>query len=69
MVVVIAYVLALKGNQGALSEQVESCFSEANKTSFEGLNVDYYETKEVSRNRYEIRRHWTLNISETRNRC
>ncbi len=60
------YVLALKGNQGALSEQVESCFSEGNKTSFEGLNVDYYETKEVSRNRYEIRCHWTLNISETR---
>lgn len=59
------YVLALKGNQGALSEQVKNLFHETDTSSLEGLDVDYYETKEVSRDRYEVRRHWTLNISET----
>ncbi|VAW89993.1 Mobile element protein [hydrothermal vent metagenome] len=60
------YVFALKGNQGSLSEQVESFFEEANKSGFEDFNVDYYESKEVSRNRIEVRRHWILNVSETR---
>ena len=60
------YVLALKGNQSTLSEQVESFFEKANKSSFEGYDVDYYETKEISRDRCEVRRHWTLNVSESK---
>lgn len=59
------YVLALKGNQGALSEQVKCFFEETNRSGFEAYDVDYFETKEISRDRCEVRRHWTLNVSET----
>ena len=37
------YVLALKGNQGVLSEQVENIFAQADKASFEEYDVDYYQ--------------------------
>ena len=39
------YVLALKGNQSSLSEQVEAVFEQANEAGYEGYDVDYYETK------------------------
>ena len=58
------YLLALKGNQSSLSEQVEAVFEQANKAGYEGYDVDYYETKEPSRDRYEIRRHWTLSVAD-----
>ncbi len=59
------YLLALKGNQSNLSKQVEAVFEQANETGYEGYDVDYYETKEPSRDRYEVRRHWTLSVTDT----
>lgn len=54
------YLLALKGNQGKLADAVEATFNAATKVNHEGYSVDYYETSEKSRNRIEIRRHWTI---------
>lgn len=54
------YVLALKGNQGRLYEEVQALFEKAHATAFKGLNVDYYETQDSQHGRHECRRHWTL---------
>jgi len=58
------YLLALKGNQGNLSDAVAVIFDEADKVEYEGCPVDYYETSERSRDRMEIRRHWTIQCDE-----
>lgn len=58
------YLLALKGNQGNLSEAVEAIFDKADKVGYKGYGVDYYETAERSRNRTEIRRHWTMECDD-----
>ena len=57
--------LALKGNQSNLSAQVAAVFEQALDAGYEGYDVDYYETKEPSRDRFEVRRHWTLSVSDT----
>ena len=54
------YLLALKGNQSGLHEAVESVFQEADNVGYKDYPVDYFETSERSRNRLEIRRHWTI---------
>jgi predicted transposase YbfD/YdcC len=54
------YVLALKGNQSGLHEAVEAIFQEADTVGYKDYAVDYFETSERSRNRVEIRRHWTI---------
>ncbi len=54
------YVLALKGNQSGLLEAVEAVFEQADRVGYEDYPVDYFETTERSRNRVEIRRHWTI---------
>jgi len=54
------YLLALKGNQSGLHEAVEAVFQEADRLGYKEYPVDYYETSERSRNREEIRRHWTI---------
>ena len=59
------YLLALKGNQSTLAEQVEELFSRADKVGYTGYDVDFYETTERNRDRFEIRRHWTLEIAKT----
>jgi len=58
------YILALKGNQGNLSDEVESIFNKANDAEYKDHPVDYYETSEHSRNRTEIRRHWTIQCND-----
>ncbi len=58
------YLLALKGNQESLSEAVEALFDKADKVGYEGYLVDYYETEERSRDRTEIRRHWTMQCDD-----
>jgi len=56
------YVLALKGNQGNLSEDVQGLFEQAEKI---GLEVrDYYRTEEKGHGRIEIRECWTLSGAE-----
>lgn len=54
------YLLALKGNQSGLHEAVEAVFAEADVVGYKSYPVDYFETSERSRNRVEIRRHWTI---------
>ena len=59
------YVLALKGNQGTLSKQVEHTFEKADQTGYEGYDMDYFECTESHGNRTETRRHWTLPVRDT----
>jgi predicted transposase YbfD/YdcC len=54
------YVLALKGNQGTLAEQVEEAFIDADARDYEGVQSDYFETVERGHGRCETRRYWTL---------
>ncbi len=54
------YVLALKGNQSTLSEQVEEAFIDADARDYEGVQSDYFETEERGHGRRETRRYWTL---------
>ena len=54
------YVLALKGNQGKLAEEVEEAFIDADARDYEGVASDYFETVERGHGRVETRRYWTL---------
>lgn len=54
------YVLALKGNQSTLSEQVEEAFIDADARDYETVESDYCETVERGHGRTETRRYWTL---------
>jgi predicted transposase YbfD/YdcC len=54
------YVLALKGNQSSLCEQVEEAFIDADARDYEGFQSDYFETVELGHGRNETRRYWTL---------
>jgi len=57
------YVLALKGNQKWLHEDVKEMFEDARKRSFEGLEYDFFEVSEKGHGRLETRRCWTLPAS------
>ena len=52
------YVLALKGNQGQMSEEVAEYFRWAREEKFHGLPHSYAETTEKDHGRIEIRRVW-----------
>ncbi len=54
------YVLALKGNQGLLAEEVEEAFIDADANDYQGLDTDFHETHERGHGRVETRRYWTL---------
>lgn len=54
------YVLALKGNQGALSAAVEEAFIDADARNYEGMQSDYFETVERGHGRVDTRRYRTL---------
>lgn len=54
------YVLALKGNQGNLHEEVRAFFDKAFNTNFSHIEHDYYETIEGGHGRVEVRRYWTV---------
>jgi predicted transposase YbfD/YdcC len=54
------YVLALKGNQGNLFEDVQQIFEQAHQSQFQGLDYDFHETLEAGHGRIEKRRCWTL---------
>ena len=57
------YVLALKGNQNGLFEDVKNLFEHAQEVGFE--NCEYYRTKEKGHGRLEVRECWTLSDRET----
>lgn len=54
------YILALKGNQGNLCEDVKQIFSQAQAKNFQGLEHDFYQTIDSGHGRIEKRRCWTL---------
>lgn len=54
------YVLALKGNQGRLYEEVRESFTLAQQEGFLGINHDRYETVNGGHGRIERRRYWTI---------
>lgn len=58
------YVLALKGNQGNLHEDVEQLFKHAHQQQFSGIEHDYYETQAKGHGRIEIRRYWVMGNTE-----
>ena len=54
------YVLALKGNQGNLFEDVQQIFEQAQAQDFQGLEHDFYQTIDAGHGRIEKRRCWSL---------
>lgn len=58
------YVLALKGNQGTLLEDVQSLISHAQEINFKDVAHDYYETVEKGHGRIETRRYWLISEPE-----
>jgi predicted transposase YbfD/YdcC len=58
------YVLALKGNQGNLCEDVEQLFAHAQSVNFAGIKHDFHQTIDKGHGRIEIRRCWTMEQTE-----
>ena len=58
------YVLALKGNQGNLFEDVVQLFDHARQHLFRGIEYDCYETQDQAHGRTEIRRYWVMGQTE-----
>lgn len=54
------YVLALKGNQGTLHEDVVQVFDHARRTDFTDIEHDFCQSLTSNHGRTEIRRHWIL---------
>jgi predicted transposase YbfD/YdcC len=54
------YVLALKGNQGHLHEDVIELFDQARAQRFQGIPYDLYETLDQGHGRQERRRYWVV---------
>jgi predicted transposase YbfD/YdcC len=53
------YVLGLKGNQGALHDDVKLYFEDCLASGFKDIEYDYYETIDGDHGRIETRRYWT----------
>ncbi len=58
------YVLALKGNQGNLFEDVAQLFDHTRQQHFRGIEHDYYETQQQAHGRTETRRYWVMGHTE-----
>jgi predicted transposase YbfD/YdcC len=58
------YVLALKGNQGDLHQDVQQLFHHAHCQNFQGIEHDFYETQEQGHGRQERRRYWVMGNTE-----
>jgi predicted transposase YbfD/YdcC len=58
------YVLALKGNQGKLHQDVQSLFDYAFEKKFQDIEHDTYQTVDKGHGRLEIRRCWTISDPE-----
>lgn len=54
------YVLALKGNQGNLFDDVQQIFEQAKAQDFQGIEHDFYQTIDAGHGRIEKRRCWSL---------
>ena len=58
------YVLALKGNQGTLQEDVRDSFKEAEASNYQGIGHDHAETVNKAHGRIERRRAWVITDAE-----
>jgi len=58
------YVLALKGNQGNLHQDVQQLFEHARSQNFRGIEHDFYQTQEQGHGRQETRRYWVMGKTE-----
>jgi predicted transposase YbfD/YdcC len=58
------YVLALKGNQEKLSDEVESLFDKVHSAFRQYIPIDFYETEDKEHGRVEHRRYWTTDQIE-----
>ena len=58
------YVLALKGNQGKLSQQVEEWFKQAQAQNWQGIESSFDETVESGHHRIETRQVWAVPVSQ-----
>ena len=58
------YVLALKGNQGNLHQDVQQLFDHAHNQNFRDIEHDFYETQEQGHGREELRRYWMMGNTE-----
>lgn len=58
------YVLALKGNQSHLHDEVKSFFKLAEQENFKGVNADYYENYDKGHGRIEYRQCWVIDADK-----
>lgn len=54
------YVLAVKGNQGTLHQDIQDLFAYAQEIGFKDVAYDFHQTVNGGHGRIEIRRHWTI---------
>jgi predicted transposase YbfD/YdcC len=59
------YVLALKGNQGNLHQDVQQRFETAQKQNFQSIQHDFHQTEERNHGREEVRRYWVMGETES----
>ncbi|MFH1147521.1 MAG: ISAs1 family transposase [Pseudomonadota bacterium] len=58
------YVLALKGNQGNLHDDVQLFFEDAQQCQFKDIAHNYHETIDGDHGRIETRRYWTVSDTD-----
>ena len=58
------YVLALKGNQGTLHDEVKDLFAYAGEIKFKEVTHDFARSIDKNHGRFEIRRYWTISDPE-----
>jgi predicted transposase YbfD/YdcC len=61
------YVLAVKGNQETLYEEITSFFNEAEENGFRDISFDYHQSFDDNHGRLEIRRYWITSDFELPN--
>jgi predicted transposase YbfD/YdcC len=58
------YILALKGNQKLLHQDVSNWFKLAREEDFRGRKYSYYQQIQAGHHRIEKRQIWTVDVSE-----
>ena len=58
------YLLALKGNQGKLSDELSRWFEQVRSNEFEGTKHSYHQTTESGHGRIEIRQYWSVPVCQ-----
>ena len=59
------YILAVKGNQEHLYEDIKQLFDELHQQETQPSSLDYYETYDEQHGRSELRRYWTTSLLTT----